>query len=417
MKGMVAVSSFVLLAKLAGAAKEMAVAWRYGVGAEVDAYLLVFNLVNLPVSIWFSVLAVVLIPLAARVRGEVPHELPRFGAELLGWTLLGGLALAAVGFVALPPLLGSNWLGLSTRTSNLAIQMVPVLVWLVPLGLIVALYSTWTMTVGRYINTLLEGLPAVGILVAVLVTGGIEPLIWGTVAGTLAQTGALVASSGDRVFRVTPSFKMSSPQWTPFWQGFGIVILGQAILSLTTVIDQFFAARLGVGAISSLGYAGRILALGLGLVATAVTRSTLPVFSQARATGAVDVRGIARRWTGALALVGALMVGIGWILAPWAVRILFERGTFTTGDTQIVARLLRLGLLQLPFYFASLVFVSLHASFARYRLLLGSGVLGLCAKVIANVVLIPRFHVGALMLSNMAVYAANLVLLAKAPSR
>ena len=414
---MVAVSSFVLLAKLAGAAKEMAVAWRYGVGAEVDAYLLVFNLVNLPISIWFSVLVVVLIPLAARVRGEVPHELPRFGAELLGWTLIGGVALAVVGRLALPPLLASKWLGLSGRTANLAIQMVPVLVWLAPLGFIVALYSTWTMSVGRYINTLLEGLPAVGIFVAVLATGGIEPLIWGTLAGTVVQVGGLVASGGDRVFRVAPSFTISSPQWAPFWQGFGIVVLGQAVLSLTTVIDQFFAARLGEGAISSLGYAGRILALALGLVATAVTRSTLPVFSQARAAGNVDVRGIARRWTGALALIGALMVAIGWVLAPWAVRILFERGTFTTGDTQVVARLLRLGLLQLPFYFASLVFVSLHSSFARYRLLLWSGVVGLGAKVIVNVLLIPTFHVGALMLSNVAVYAANTAVLVRARSR
>ncbi len=414
---MAAVSSFVLLAKIAGAAKEMAVAWRYGVGAEVDAYLLVFNLVSLPATISFSVLAVVLIPLAARVRGDTPQQLPRFGAELLGLTVIGGLALAAVGMFALPALLTGKWLGLPGRTTDLAVQMVPVLVWLTPLGLIVALYSTWTMSVGRYINTLFEGLPAIGILVAVLMTGGIEPLMWGSLAGTLVQLGVLVASGGDRVFRVAPAFRVSSPQWAPFWQGFGIMMVGQAILSLTTVIDQFFAARLGEGAISSLGYAGRILALALSLVATAVTRSTLPVFSQSRASGGVDVQRIARRWTTLLAFVGVAMVGIGWILAPWAVRILFERGTFTTGDTQIVARLVRLGLLQLPFYFASLVFVSLHSSFGQYRLLLWSGVLGLGTKVIANFLLIPTFHVGALMLSNVAVYGANLLLLAKAPSR
>ena len=38
-RGMLLVGSFAVLGKLASAAKEIAVAWRYGVSAEVDAYL------------------------------------------------------------------------------------------------------------------------------------------------------------------------------------------------------------------------------------------------------------------------------------------------------------------------------------------------------------------------------------------
>ena len=79
--------------------------------------------------------------------------------------------------------------------------------------------------------------------------------------------------------------------------------------------------------------------------------------------------------------------------------------------------MLRLGLLQLPFYFTSVVFVSLHSSVGRYRLLLWSGVAGLGAKVVANDLLIPTFHVGALMLCNVAVHATNTVVLARAGTR
>ena len=50
------VALFVLLGSLVRAGKEMAIAYRYGVSAEVDAYLFVFNLVNWPVGVWFSVL-------------------------------------------------------------------------------------------------------------------------------------------------------------------------------------------------------------------------------------------------------------------------------------------------------------------------------------------------------------------------
>lgn len=45
------VALFVLLGSFARAAKEMAIAYRYGVSAEVDAYLFVFNLVSWPVGV------------------------------------------------------------------------------------------------------------------------------------------------------------------------------------------------------------------------------------------------------------------------------------------------------------------------------------------------------------------------------
>ena len=63
------------------------------------------------------------------------------------------------------------------------------------------------------------------------------------------------------------------------------MLAGQALISFIGIIDQFFAAPLGTGAIATLSYANRILASMLGLGATAVARATLPVFSQAQAQG------------------------------------------------------------------------------------------------------------------------------------
>jgi peptidoglycan biosynthesis protein MviN/MurJ (putative lipid II flippase) len=416
-RGLIAVAAFAFLGKLAGAAKEVAVAWRYGVSAEVDAYLFVFNLVNWPLSIWFSVLTVVLIPMAARMRQESPTGLRHFQGELLGSTLLLGAALAVLGLVGLPPLLASSWVGLPPRTAELAIRMVPVLAWVVVPGLLAGLYSIWMMSAGGNANTLLEGLPALGILIGVLLTGGIEPLIWGTLAGTLAQLAFVAAPMRAPSERHQPMLSLSSPHWPPFWQAFGVMMLGQGILSLTTLVDQFFAARLGEGAISSLGFASRIIALIVGIVATAVTRSMLPVFSRTGASGVRDVRTLALRWAGMMALVGVAAVAIGWLLAPWTVRILFQRGTFTADDTARVAALLRYGLVQLPFYFYSLVLVSMHASLGRYKLLMLSGLVGLGAKTIASFLLLPAYGVGGLMLAQAAVYASNTLLLAKAHPR
>lgn len=414
---MIAVGTFALLGKVAGALKEMAVAWRFGVSAPVDAYLFVQNLTNWPVVVWFSVLTVVLIPLAGRLATEQPGELKRFRAELLAITLAIGVVLVVLGLVGLPPLLRSEWLGLPATTRDLALRVVPVLSWLVLPGLLVGLYSTWLMAGGGHLNTLFEGIPAICILAAVLLAGGIEALAWGTLAGGVVQLAAVSAAAHRRESHGFPAFTLSSRSWAPFWQGFGVMMLGQAIMSITILVEQFFAARMGEGAISQLGYANRILALVLGVLATAATRATLPVFARLRAGGVVDLRRFALQWAGWMAMGAAAVLALGWLLAPWGVRLLFERGTFTSTDTANVAGLLRFGLLQLPFYLSSLVLVSLHSSEGRYGLLLASGILGLAMKVGASFVLLPMFGIGALMLSSTVVYAANVALLLGARTR
>lgn len=408
-RGMAWVALFVLLGSVARAAKEMAIAFRYGVSAEVDAYLFVFNLVSWPVGVWFSVLTVVLVPLAARIRQGASAELPRFRSELLGLALLLGLTLVFLGWLGLPLLLRSPWTGLPPATVAIAINMAPTLTLLAPLGVIISLFSAWMLAAGRHANTLLEGVPALAILVALLAfpAGGAEPLVWGTLAGFAFHLISLALPLARQDEIEAPLFTRQSPQWTPFWQGFGIMLAGQALMSFTVIIDQFFAAYLGTGAIATLSYANRILALILGMGAMAVGRATLPVFSRAQALGGGQVHHVASHWVRLLFVIGVAAMIIGWWLAPWAVKLLFERGAFTAQDTQVVTEILRFGMLQLPFYFAALVLVSYASSQRRYILLFWSGVIAIVFKIVANAVLVSLLGIKGIALSWVVVYGLN----------
>jgi peptidoglycan biosynthesis protein MviN/MurJ (putative lipid II flippase) len=141
-RGMTWVSLFVLLASLARAAREMTIAYRYGVGPEVDAYLFTFNLVNWPIGVWFSVVTVVLLPLAARIQRQAPEQLPQFRSEMLGMALLLGLGLTAFAALGLPLLLNSGWTGLSGDSLVYAASMTSPLALLSLLGVLVGLLST-----------------------------------------------------------------------------------------------------------------------------------------------------------------------------------------------------------------------------------------------------------------------------------
>jgi peptidoglycan biosynthesis protein MviN/MurJ (putative lipid II flippase) len=407
--GFLWVSLFVLVGKLAGAAKEMAIAWRYGVSETVDAYVFVFNLVNWPVSVFFSVLTVILVPLVARIRHDSPGELPRFRGELFGLTLIAGLGLGVLAWFGLPTLLRAEWVGLSDKAVAEALTMTGGLAILVPMGGLISLFSAWMLACNRHRNTLFEAIPASIILVAMLLPSGWipEPLLWGTVAGVALHMTALAVPLRLRAELQAPAFEFSSPAWQGVWGSVGIMAIGQMLMSFTSVIDQFFAAGLGPGALSTLSYANRILALILGMGAMAISRATLPVFSAANAKNSADVNVLALRWSKWMFIVAIFMVIAVWPLIPLIVEILFERGKFQSSDSKAVTELIRYGLLQIPFYMVGLISVSVLSSQKKYAAISQIASINFLVKVALNYLLASDFGLSGLMFSTAVMHAIS----------
>lgn len=409
--GFVWVGFFVFLGKLAGAAKEMAIAWRYGVGETVDAYVLTFNIVTLPVSLWFAVLTLVLLPLISKLRSQSPSQMERFQGELLGLTIFGGCLVGIVFWLGYPWLLGTGALGLTGGALVQASSMTGPLSFLLPIGLLVSVLSAWLMALGKHRNTLFEAIPALAILIAITASGGSapEPLVWGTVAGFALQAFMLAWPMWRKEGIARPTLKMTSPVWPTFWAGIGMMVIGQALMTLTSVIDQVFAAHLDAGAISELSYASRIISLLASLGAMAVSRSTLPVFSDMIGSGDGDVERAASRWSFLMLILGLVVGAISWIASPWIVAFLFERGSFTAENTSSVSALLRLFLIHLPLYFSGLVLVSLLSARRAFKAIYRAAFLGFMGKSVALVVLFPKFGLAGIALSTAVMYLASLL--------
>ena len=412
--GFLCVSIYVFIGKLAGAAKEIAIACRYGVSDTVDAYVFVFNIINLPISVWFGTLSVVLIPLVARIRHEDTAGLPRFQKELLGLAIVIGLGLGLLSLFALPILFQTGWLGLTGQAQAKALNMVKVMAILGPIGAVVSLYSTLLMACGRNHNSLFEAIPALVILTVLLLPYGLisEPLVWGTVAGFSLHLVAVSIYMQQQGELETPSFRFQSPAWQNFWASIGTMAAGQILMSFTSIIDQFFAVGLGTGALSTLNYANRILSLILGIGAIAISRSTLPIFSEGQALGNTEeVNNQAMRWAKWMFIFGLMVFFIGWITAHWMVSLLFERGEFTQLDSDRVSTIFQYSLPQIPFYTFTLTLVSLLCSQKRYNILLTSGLLSLILKILAATYLVALMKLKGLAVSSTCVYMGNAILL------
>lgn len=413
------ISLFVFLGKFAGAAKEVAVAWRYGVSETVDVYVFLYTLLSWPVSVWFSILTIVLLPLVANLKGRDRESLELFRSELLGLTILLGTVSGFFVWLVAPYVIKSGVFGFNEVSEKRALEMLGPMSLKIPLGFLVCLFSAWLMASGKHRNTLLEAIPALTLLAVLLMPIGLipEPLVWGTVLGVSVQMLALAAPIHRSKELNAPKFSFSSPAWSSFWAGIGVMALGQTLTSATLLVDQFYAANLGVGAISSLNYANRALALFMGMGALAISRATLPVFSEARANGAPNLRRLAVGWSLAIFLAAFVIAMVIAIFSPLIVGLLFERGEFVAESTSEVSRLLRYAVFQLPFYCSALVLVSALAAFRKYHFIALSGAVNLFFKAVIAYFLVDYAQMDGLVLSTVAMYAVSLgvlyVLLAK----
>ncbi|MCT8992271.1 hypothetical protein NYR54_18665 [Chelativorans sp. SCAU2101] len=410
--GMVTVGALVLAAKVIGAAKEVAVAWRYGVSGVVDAYLLALAITTWLPVILSSVSLVVFVPRLAGLEGQ---EREKYISQLNGLYLALAVFSTILTYFAGPPIAGWIAGGLDAKTIALARSAV---MWLSPTAgfiMVTGYLALRLQSRRKFAYTFFEATPSALILLFVLLlasTAAIEPLLWGTVAGFGLQMLILMSltQKADKSLAgiTLPDFR--SPAWQAAGAALGVMLINQLLSGLSTPIDRFSAASMGDNVISTLGYADRIIALATSLGATVVARATLPVFS----IGVInkkyeDIARQARIWSFIMFLLGIFASLIIWNASNIIVKLLFERGAFHAQDTDRVSSVLRVACLYLPFYFSSIVLVQWFSARRRLKNVLLMTSVGILAKI-GTIIILYDIGIYAIAASSVSYYAFSFLI-------
>jgi putative peptidoglycan lipid II flippase len=412
--GALRVAIFVLAGRLAGAAKEMAVAYRYGTSHVVDAYQLTLTLISWMPTAFATAFLIVLVPIFVNLSKEGRSARELFLGELEAWTILLAVLLVTLLFLVWPFALDLLAVNLSQQTRVMARHM---MLGMAPVAVVILLscvYSARLQAHERHMNNLLDGLPAMLILILVLTVRDSEsmwPLVCGTTLGFVAQM-MLLHRYAKRIDggRGTLRLSFQSQHWPRIAHAARVFMPGQIVLCCAPALDQSFAAHLGDGTIAKLGYANRVISLLMSVGALAMAQATLPIVSDILNRGdRARARDTAVKWSLLMLAVGTGCAAVSWLLAPQVIALLFERGAFGAEDTVAVAGLFRWGLVQVPFYFAGLVLMTLFASAGRFNVMTFVALLSFAVKSASNFAFAHWFGVSGLLLATGVMHASMFI--------
>lgn len=404
---------FIGVAKVAGLAKELAMAWRFGSGPVADAYALTFSLASWPAAVWVSVATVLIVPLMVAARHDDPAKLDLLRRELIAAAMVLGAGLGLVVFLSLNLGLMQGWLDLAADRAAEAQHMIGPLSLTVPLAAVSSVLAAWLIASQRQINTLFDGAPSLLLFAALMALPMADGTVvaWATAAGFGLQLLLLGGVQDRPALLLRARLGFQSLQWPDLWRGLGVLVVSQALVSVSGVIDQVSVVPLGPTSNATIGYASRLLLLIQSLASLAIVRALLPILANADYGDDRARWRIAVQWAAMLTAGGALISVVGWFLTPWGVALLFQRGDFTAQDTVRISEAVRFGLAQIPFYCASIVLAQYVAATRRYSLFLWGNGLNLLVKVAANALLISHFGVPGAMLATAIMYAGSMTFL------
>jgi len=406
LRAAVAVGAAGIFVKLIATAKEIGVASVYGRSDAMDAFLAAALIPSLLVNLISESMNQALVPTLVRVREQESRDRAQqlLSSSMLWMCLLLGAASALMALLAhgFFPFIASNF-----PPAKLALS-IRLFYGLLPIVLLTGIATNCTAilnTLDRFaLPALAPAVISISVLFGALFLGsrfGIWAMVYATLAGSLLHViiVAWMMEAHGYTFRLRWHGRNEATREVA--GQYGPVLLSSVVASGGLLVDQSMAAMLPAGSVSALVYANRFVSVVLTLLAGAVSTAIVPYFSRMVAhRDWAGCRHSVRTWVLLTALVSIPIAALLIAGARPLVRVAYQHGHFGPHDTTIVASVLAMYAIQIPFFVTSRVYYRLIVAMRRTDLVLYCGVLNLGLDIVLNLVLMHWFGVAGIALAT-----------------
>ena len=324
-----------------GIVRELYVAARVGVSAELDALLIALVLPNTLAAALTSGIVTALVPAYLEARTVGPREARRLAGSVLGLTGLAGLALWLCLVVFAQVAIAVAGPGLSSASRDSAIGYLPLLA---PIGFVLAvsaIFNSICQAEERFLAMAVASLSgsAATVIVMLVLWGplGLKALALGYLVGPIVSALILIVTAIRGSFAPLPL-----PRWDsalgPLLRHAAPLTASAAILQINVIGDRAIASLLGPGAVSALRYADVLVRTPIGAIGPAWGSAIYPALVRS-AIGdmTASLASAAQRMLQYAIVVFVPLAMLTVAIAPVAVAFAYGRGAFTPSDVSLTA--------------------------------------------------------------------------------
>jgi putative peptidoglycan lipid II flippase len=349
------VSLLTLASRVTGLVRELLVAAYFGASAFTDAFNVAFRIPNLLRRLFAEgAFSQAFVPILAATRerdgDEATHRLIDAVATVLFWALLLTVAL---GVLAAPVLVWLIASGLQRFDDAVLMTrwMFPYIGFMSLVALAAGILNTWKRFAVPAATPVLLNLA----WIAAAIWGapwfgrqGIEP-IYALAAGVMVGGVLQLAVQVPALARIgaLPRIGLAPARLRAAWQHPGVArvlrqmapaLLGVSVAQLSLLINTQIASHVGVGAVSWLTYADRLMEFPTALLGVAVGVVMLPQLAGAQARDDGQAYSALLDWGLRLVLLLALPCAAALLVFPKAlVSVLYHYGQFSDADVHKTA--------------------------------------------------------------------------------
>ena len=412
-----AVALATVVVKAGTTVKDLAVAHSFGRGDSLDAFLFAFMLPAFALNLIVGAVSTALVPVLVEVRQkdgiQAGQKLLSSVMAITGIVLfLVALLLAFSAHLYLPYLGHSFSPGKQLLTREFLYLLAP---WLVFSGLSTFMASVLNAIEKFAVPAMVPILTPLAIIVCIALwtrpSSGFA-LAVGTVAGSFLEAVFLYSLARNHQIAGGLRWHGFDPQVRAVLSQTGPTMAGALLLGATPLVDQSMAAMLGSGNISALSYGSKVTTGLLAIGATALGTATLPYFSKMAAES--DWHGCRHTLKRYSTLVLSASIPLTALLIVFSrplVKLLFQRGAFTSVDTDVVSRVQVFYCLQIPFYVLAMLFVRFISAARRNDFLMYAAGMNLVVNIVMNLILMKIWGVAGIALSTSIVSIVSLLFL------
>ena len=337
MRGGLTIVAGVLTGNILGFVRVAVIAYLLGTGSHADSLAVAMGPLDTLNSVLINSIVFAFVPMLTAASGA---ERTALFVKLTRAFLWVGLALAAAVIVAAPWLMRALAPGLDPAYFDTSVNVLRILALSTLAAGVAAVHAALLYTDRRFgpaafYQAAINVFTIVGALTLWRVIG-VYAFAAGYTAGAAAQFAIVYFAARSGLD--TASAPASDKPWGEILAKPAFFVVYAAALGLNIIFTRAYATHAGPGMAAALDYCMRGVAVPLALLVNPISNSLLPEIARLRSLFRLkDALRLIDRTIALTALVAIAGCSFAMVFREPAIRLMFQRGSFTAQSTQLVA--------------------------------------------------------------------------------